>query len=306
MTPWRILVVDDEPFNLEIIGDVLDDPSFEVVKAENGEAALSLMVDMKRLPHLLILDRMMPVMDGMELLRRIKADARFAAIPVIMQTAASSPEQVAEGIAAGAWYYLPKPYAPKDLLTIVRAALADVEGQQALIAAARHRDIVLELMTEAEFSFRTLEHARQLSASLASVCPDPTRAALGLSELMVNAVEHGNLGIGYAEKADMRRNGTWETAITERLADPRTASRCAHVRFRREGDDLVFVISDEGKGFDWTRYLDFDPERAFDPNGRGIAMARHACFAAIEYHGSGNVVVVRIARHAAPMDGSCQ
>ncbi len=304
MTPWRILVVDDEPFNLEIIGDVLDDPAYIVTKAENGEVAWAIMQEAP-LPHLLVLDRMMPVMDGMELLRRIKADARFQAIPVIMQTAASSSEQIAEGIAAGAWYYLPKPYAPNDLLTIVRAALEDVAEEQALRRAAHHRDSVLELLDTADFSFRTLEHARLLSASLAGLCPDPVRAALGLSELMVNAIEHGNLGIGYAEKADMRRNGSWESAIADRLADAVTGARWAHVSVRRDADALVFTISDEGKGFDWTRYIDFDPERVFDPNGRGIAMARHACFAAIEYRGCGNVVVARVSATESE-NGGCQ
>lgn len=305
MTPWRILVVDDEPFNLEIIGDVLDDPAYAVTKAENGEVAWKIMQASQQLPHLLVLDRMMPVMDGMELLRRVKADDRFQAIPVIMQTAASSAEQIAEGIAAGAWYYLPKPYAPNDLLTIVRAALEDVAEQQALTLAAHHRDAVLELLDMADFSFRTLEHARLLSASLAGLCPDPVRAALGLSELMVNAIEHGNLGIGYAEKAEMRRSGTWESAIADRLADAVTGARWAHVSVRRDADALVFTISDEGKGFDWTRYIDFDPERVFDPNGRGIAMARHACFAAIEYRGCGNVVVARVSTNS-PKSRDCQ
>lgn len=305
MTPWRILVVDDEPFNLEIIGDVLDDPIYAVTKADNGLKAWEWLTSATMLPHLLILDRMMPVMDGMELLRRVKADPRFIDIPVIMQTAAASAEQVAEGIAAGAWYYLPKPYAPADLLTIVRAALADVAEQQAITAASRHRDAVLLLLDEAEFGLRTLEDARLLSAALASLCPDPARAALGLSELMVNAIEHGNLGIGYDEKAEMRRNGDWESAVESRLADPVLGARRARVRLRREADALFFTIVDQGAGFEWARYVDFDPERAFDPNGRGIAMARHACFASIDYKGCGNEVVARVSLSGSK-GGECQ
>ena len=145
MAQWRILVVDDEPMNLEIIGDVLDDPSFVVSNAANGEIAWQAMQVGETLPQLLVLDRMMPVLDGIELLKRIKAEPRFADIPVIMQSAASSSSDIAEGVAAGAWYYLPKPYAPRDLLAIVRAALEEVAEREAANQVVRNRRSVLEL-----------------------------------------------------------------------------------------------------------------------------------------------------------------
>ena len=57
----------------------------------------------------------------------------------------------------------------------------------------------------------------------------------------------------------------------------------------------MFIVRDEGAGFDWQRYLDFAPDRAFDPNGRGIAMARRMSFAQLEYRGCGNEVVAIVA-----------
>ncbi len=163
MAQWRILVVDDEPMNLEIIGDVLDDPSFVVSNAANGEIAWQAMQAAETLPQLLVLDRMMPVLDGIELLKRIKAEPRFADIPVIMQSAASSSSDIAEGVAAGAWYYLPKPYAPRDLLAIVRAALEEVAEREAANQVVRNRRSVLDLLDVAEFEFRTLKQAAELS-----------------------------------------------------------------------------------------------------------------------------------------------
>jgi DNA-binding response OmpR family regulator len=291
---WRVLVVDDEPLNLEIIGDVLDDPAYVVSNAANGEIAWQAMLAADLPPHLVVLDRMMPVLDGIELLKRIKADQRFAGIPVIMQSAASSSQQIAEGVAAGAWYYLPKPYAPRDLLAIVHAALAEVEEREAAQRAVRNRLSVLELLDVAEFKFHTLQQAADLALSLAGLCPDPTRAAIGLSELLVNAVEHGNLGISYAEKSEMRRNDTWESEVALRSRDAVLGARRARVVFHRLSDCLTFTISDQGAGFKWQRYLDFDPDRAFDPNGRGIALARQTSFSSIEYLGNGNCVVATI------------
>lgn len=294
MAQWRILVVDDEPANLEIIGEVLDDPAYVVSNAINGEIAWQEMVAAALPPHLVVLDRMMPVLDGIELLKRIKADQRFAGIPVIMQSAASSSQQIAEGVAAGAWYYLPKPYAPRDLMAIVHAALAEVEEREAAQHAVRNRLAVLELLDVAEFEFHTLQQAADLALSLASLCPDPACAAIGLSELLVNAIEHGNLGITYAEKSEMRRNDTWEEEVAQRLADSVLGARRARVAFRRLADCLTFTIVDQGNGFDWRCYLEFDPERALDPNGRGIAMARQASFSSLDYLGGGNTVVATI------------
>jgi DNA-binding response OmpR family regulator/anti-sigma regulatory factor (Ser/Thr protein kinase) len=294
MANWRILVVDDEPMNLEIIGDVLDDPSYLVSNAANGEIAWQAMLAAESPPQLLVLDRMMPVMDGIELLKRIKAEPRFAGIPVIMQSAASSSSDIAEGVAAGAWYYLPKPYAPRDLLTIVRAALEEVAEREAANLVVRNRRSVLDLLDVAEFEFHTLKEAADLAYSLAGLCPDPVSAAIGLSELMVNAVEHGNLRIGYAEKSEMRRNEVWEQEVEVRLSDPVLGARRARVVFRRMPDQLTFTISDEGEGFDWRSYLEFAPERAFDPNGRGIAMARLASFASLDYRDRGNIVVATV------------
>lgn len=294
MAQWRVLVVDDEPLNLEIIDEMLDDSAFLVTTAINGAVAWQAMLDADAPPHLLVLDRMMPVMDGMELLRRVKVDPRFSRIPVIMQSAASSARDIAEGVAAGAWYYLPKPYAPRDLLAIVHAALDEVQERELAEHAVRNRLSTPELLDVAEFDFQTLKQAGDLALSLAGLCPDPVSAAIGLSELMINAIEHGNLGISYAEKSELRRNDAWEQEVERRLADPVLGARNAHVVFRRLTDGLSFTITDQGEGFDWQRYLDFEPERAFDPNGRGIAMARQASFATLEYLSGGNVVVATI------------
>jgi hypothetical protein len=71
-------------------------------------------------------------------------------------------------------------------------------------------------------------------------------------------------------------------------------SKLVEVSFERQTDLLVFTIRDQGQGFDWSRFLDFDPERVFDPNGRGIAMARSISFDSLEYQGNGNIVVVTV------------
>ncbi|MEI7818154.1 MAG: response regulator, partial [Desulfuromonadales bacterium] len=127
MPKWRILAVDDEPYALCLISEILKNESCVVETAANASIAWEKLNAPERQFNFAILDRMMPGIDGIELLRMIKADSRLKTMPVVIQSGASSPEQIAEGIEAGAFYYLTKPYVPKALQAIVRAIMADIE-----------------------------------------------------------------------------------------------------------------------------------------------------------------------------------
>lgn len=294
MATPRLLVVDDEPFNLEIIGEYFDGLGYELVNAVNGELAWSCLIGGAPF-DLVILDRMMPVLDGMGLLKRLRADPRFATLPVVMQTAAGAPDQVREGLAAGASYYLIKPYQADSLTTIVRSALEDAAARSALRKRLEEHGDALKLLQSGLFSLRTVEEAALLATLLAHASPCPETSVVGLSELLVNGVEHGNLGITYSEKSQLRRDDCWSEEVKRRLALPENSDKRVRVSLTRETDCVRFIISDDGAGFDWERYLDFDPDRVFDPNGRGIAMARLSSFDTLEYQGCGNQVEVTIA-----------
>lgn len=287
----RLLAVDDEPINLAIIQECLSEDGYQIDEAADGEEAWALLQE--NAYDLILLDRMMPKLDGLSLLRRMKADPRWLSVPVIMQTAAARQEDVREGLEAGAHYYLTKPYDPEALQILVKSVLADIGERSKLREIGKHLELVFNLIDSGEFTFRTLEEARSLAAILCRLCADSAASAMGLSELLINAVEHGNLGITYKEKAELRANLGWEQEVERRLGVAPWADRQAHVSVRRDGEAIEFIITDQGAGFDWKPFLDFAPERAFDLNGRGIAMARMMGFASLEYQGSGNRVVAR-------------
>lgn len=294
MKPYKILVVDDELINLEIIREYLDGTGYDLALFSSAEEAWRQLDAQAAAYDVAILDRMMPGMSGIDLLKKMKADARFRGIPVIMQTAATMPEQVREGIEAGAYYYLSKPYEPETLLAIVRAALADIEERKFAVRHAAAHVKAMEMLDMAEFHFQTLDEIGALIEVLASLCPTPELAASGLSELLVNAVEHGNLGISYDEKKRLRLEDAWEAEVARRQALPEYGDRVVMVRVKRHFDRIEFTVTDEGDGFDWQRYLEFDPDRLADPNGRGIATARALSFSNLEYLGNGNKVVATI------------
>lgn len=289
----RLLVVDDEPFNLMMIEEFLAD-EHELATAGDG---LDAWQQLDREPlrfDAVILDRIMPRMDGMEVLRRIRADERFRLMPVVMQTAACTPSEVAEGLAAGAWYYLAKPYNGAALISIVESALHDRKSRLELNRLDTDITGVLAMARQGRYQFRSPDEARRLAAMLARLCPENSGVAMGLAELMLNAVEHGNLGISYAEKGELLASDNWQEEIERRLAAPELGRRRAEIEFVREGTHLRFTIRDEGAGFAWRDYLAMDPARAFDSHGRGIALARQLAFASMEYQGIGNVVTATV------------
>jgi DNA-binding response OmpR family regulator len=118
---FPVLVVDDEPDILNLIKVRLEQAGYEVVTASDGERALELVRNLK--PNLVVLDVRVPVIDGREVTRRIRADAETAEIPVLLVSASVHEAQIQDGLDAGADDYLRKPFAAETLRDRVNALL---------------------------------------------------------------------------------------------------------------------------------------------------------------------------------------
>ena len=124
-----ILVVDDDLDTLTLIGLTLQRRGFAVMKAQSGPEALEkLHTD---LPDLMIVDVMMPHMDGYEVCRTVKGDPRTAHLPVVMLTAKAQTASQLEGFRAGAVDYITKPVHPQDLVARIAAVLERAQTAQA-------------------------------------------------------------------------------------------------------------------------------------------------------------------------------
>lgn len=117
----KILVVDDEKDILELIEYNLSKNGYRVKTVTTGEEALELIKEEDY--DLIILDLMLPGVDGLDICRMIKADKKKAAIPVIMVTAKSEEADKVAGLEIGADYYITKPFSPREMLAIVKATL---------------------------------------------------------------------------------------------------------------------------------------------------------------------------------------
>jgi len=292
--PIRVLLVEDDPGLREVLAGVFASAGMEVVQAADGVEALGELEGESPAIDVVISDRRMPRLDGLELLRRIKHRRELALLPVILLTVAAEPRQVVEGIEAGAYAYVAKPVDAEVLISMIRSAAADWRHVQELNRHIRSDAGTLALARSARFEFTSPEQAMGVGSLLAKTCPDPDRVVTGLCELLVNAVEHGNLEIGYDEKSRLLETRSWRDEIERRLADPRYADRRASVEVERSGAGVVFTIRDQGRGFEPGPFLEIDPGRVFDAHGRGIAMARLLSFDELRYADGGRCAVATV------------
>jgi DNA-binding response OmpR family regulator/DNA-directed RNA polymerase subunit RPC12/RpoP len=137
-----VLVIDDERDLVELVRYSLEREGFRVLGAADGEAGVALALE--RRPDLIVLDRMMPGPDGVQVCRRLRQEPLTADIPVILLTARAAEAERVEGLEAGADDYVTKPFSPKELAARVRARLRRPAAAPELPSLVRNGDLVID------------------------------------------------------------------------------------------------------------------------------------------------------------------
>jgi Histidine kinase-like ATPase domain len=259
----------------------------ELTAVPNLEAAVSL----RPLPQVLVYDA--PEAVPLEAQLATLSAAPLRPLTVLLAIDHAHPEVLGHLAAAGVFCALVRSADAGARDRVLQLATDHAGARRRIASEATAQD----LLARAGFVFRTLEEAEALATVLATYCPEPRRRVGGLLELLVNAVEHGNLELSGAEKHRLLVEGRWYAELLSRLEDPRFAHRRVRVTYERAADHTITVaVEDDGAGFDWTqvsnRALE-DGERHF---GRGLALARRMSFDELVWEGRGNRVVARIHR----------
>jgi hypothetical protein len=194
----------------------------------------------------------------------------------------------------------------EDLLAVETGLYATVSGflvkpfeRQALAAALALPWGGVSAPAGGYFPFRTLEDVTGLSQLVAGLCPESEMVQIALSELMLNAVEHGNLGLGFVRKGELMSCGAWRNEVERLLDTPAYLERFAYLRVELRPREVRFLIRDQGNGFDPGPYLNLNPARSVEPHGRGIAIARMLAFPDLVFLEGGRCVEGVVRRLAA-------
>ena len=143
MNKGTILIIDDEKDLLELVRYNLEKDGFDVIVASDGASGLE--IAQRHRPDLIVLDIMMPGMDGLEVCRQLRADARTNRIPVIMLTARATEADRIVGLEMGADDYVIKPFSPRELVARVKAVLRRLANQQEPPEMVRHGMVSIDV-----------------------------------------------------------------------------------------------------------------------------------------------------------------
>jgi hypothetical protein len=286
----KILVVDDDPLNLVCAETNLD--RFigynNYGSADDGTSGLEYL---EKNPDvdIIFLDRMMKKLNGIPMLKKMKENPGYNDIAVIFQTGDVGKPEKQECIDTGSLYILQKPYTDIEQGVMVNVVAAQVRAKRRM-----KQNIQGKTVGNASFTFKTLDEAENVAIQLALHYPNPLAVYEAIYELLVNAVEHGNLDIGYHEKNTKLRNGIYNDFLKNRQAAPEYKDKNVTASIQKHDQVLELHIKDMGKGFEKADYRDFGTETLREPNGRGIYKAMQVFEEVVYVNGGMEVVCTTI------------
>ncbi len=284
MRTARILLIEDEPVILELLAEGLRKKGYEVLLARDGIEGFQTYEREK--PDVVLTDIVLPGMKGTEVLRQIKGEDPEA--KVIVMTGCGSEETAIEALRGGAINYLKKPIALRELYEIIEKAtrIQDSEINREFVVEESKR-IVMGNQIDKIWGV-----VNQLVMSAENVCKkaEIQELRLGLYEIIINAIEHGNLTITFEEKCQAIQQDSYQELLKERLSNPVYSPRRVTIDYHMVPGELHYIIKDEGRGFDPENPPCPDPSKnLLGPCGRGIFLT-HIYLDRVDYNRKGNEV----------------
>lgn len=283
----KILVVDDDEVNRECaemnLKRFIGYTNFS--SADDGTTCLEHLESNPDV-DIIFLDRMMNRLNGIPTLHKMNENAKYKDIVVIFQTGEVSKEDKLECISAGSLYLLQKPYGPEDQGVFVHSIAPFIRAKRRI----KEKIDSGTLTGATTFSFRSFDEAENVAAELAAHFPDPDLVYEAIYELLINAIEHGNLRIGYALKTNLLKNNSYFEEIKNRLDLPENKDKLVEVSLEKDGSSIKLVIKDHGGAFIEDGFVEFGADALRKPSGRGIYKAKRV-FSSVEYVNNGSEVV---------------
>ena len=287
----KVLIVEDDFASREFLINLVKLEGYKVFSAANGFEGITEYE--KHKPDLIVSDIQMPKMDGLQMLKRLreqKSDAIF-----IITTAYGSEDYAIDALRSGANNYLKKPIERKNLLSLLKKYKSLVASRK---LAKKAEGKIIERFLKVEFS-TNYNHISSIVTQLINEIKDniaeieKTNIELGLDELITNSIEHGNLEITYDEKQEASDDNVLTELYKKKMSNPELANRKLIIEYSHNKNWFEWIITDEGKGFDWKSIPDpTEDGHLMDLNGRGIFIT-HFLFDEMEYIGKGNKVRIR-------------
>jgi len=286
----KILIIDDEKPVRDVLNIALSEEGYESYQAPSGELGFELFKSSE--PDIVLTDVMMPGIDGIEVTKRMKVQRDD--IDVVVMSGFGTEELVVNALRAGASNYIKKPIVFDELFKILDDIIFKRENRKRFeifreIVESEHKDIAIGNDVS-----RVWGAVNQILFNAQAVA-DPNSLegmCIGLYELLINAIEHGNLGITFREKSDALQNNTYRELLESRMKRADSEGMVVRIESDYEPSSITVEIRDQGEGFDLSTLPDLkDAEAILLDHGRGVLLAT-LFYDSVDYSEPGNCVKV--------------
>ncbi len=284
----KVLIIEDDFISRNYLHDLVKYSGYDCATAQNAADGFDMYLREK--PEVIVCNIIMPGISGLEFLQKIRQIDRHTII--IMITSVSSERLAVDALRLGANDYLRKPLQDNDLLSAIKRAGSRINLDEPISQYGEIDSGTMVLKFNTDINAPRLIVDRLMDELAPDYFESEARAniEIGLSELVTNAIEHGNLNITFEEKSEMLKNFSLEDLYSKRLKDKKLANRKVTVEYSFSPEKCEWTITDEGNGFDPTKIPDPLAEENIESlHGRGIFFSRHL-FDSVEYLGKGNIV----------------
>lgn len=280
-----ILIIDDNVDLLEYLKDFFMIYNYEVILAENGNEGIEKFREFS--PDIVISDIRLPDKSGNIVVKEIKEIDNE--VPIIVITGYSDHNLILSAMKNGAVELLKKPFKPKDLKYLVSKIETLFKKIKVKLSSSflqwekRHLKISNDIHlipSVSDFIFSNVDY----------IFGELSFMKIGLQEILINAIEHGNLDISYDEKQKLLASGDYHRHLREKAVALENIDKYVDIKVFSTPQYLKIIVEDMGDGFDLTSIPDPEnPENFLNEHGKGIMMTLNA-FDDVKYNGKGNSV----------------
>jgi DNA-binding response OmpR family regulator len=286
----KILIIDDEKQVRDVLNIALNEEGYESLQAPSGEQGVDLFKSSE--PDIVITDVMMPGIDGIEVTKQMRAHRDD--IDVVVMSGFGTEELVINALRAGASNYIKKPIVFDELFKIIDDIIFKrenrkryeisrdvVESEQKSLVIGNDLSRVWGTVNQILFNTQVaVDHT-----TLEGMC-------IGLYELLINAIEHGNLGITFQDKSDALENNTYTELLQNRMENAEKEGKVVRIHSDYSPSSMSIDIQDQGNGFDLEKLPNItDAASILMDHGRGILLA-NLFYDSVAYEEPGNRVKI--------------
>jgi serine phosphatase RsbU (regulator of sigma subunit)/ActR/RegA family two-component response regulator len=282
-----ILIIDDNVDLLEYLKDFFMIYNYEVILAESGNEGIEKFREFS--PDIVISDIRLPDKSGNIVVKEIKELDRE--VPIIVITGYSDHNLILSAMKNGAVELLKKPFKPKDLKYLISKIETLFKKIRVKLSSSflqwekRHLKISNDIHiipSVTDFIFSNVDY----------IFGEISFMKIGLQEILINAIEHGNLNISYDEKQKLLSSGEYNRALKDKAVSPENSDKFVDIKVFSTPAYLKIIVEDMGEGFDLSSIPDPEnPENFLNEHGKGIMMTLNA-FDEVTYNDKGNKVTL--------------